>query len=528
MPFSSGAGKEYIREILAGLKPKKILDVGAGAGSLLKRYKRNGQQWHGVEIWQPYVEKYKLDEIYHTLTVGDAREIDYGTDRYDVAFAGDVLEHMETTEAAELLSKLRRAAQVVIVSIPIGKYPQGEYEGNPYERHVKDDWQVQDVMHILGDTKEFRVTDPVGTFIYRRDTASQKLKIAVYAIAKDEESFVEEFCKSAKGADTIIIADTGSTDDTVNLARAYGAQVHHIHISPWRFDLARNAVLALIPADIDVCISLDLDERLQPGWREEIERLWVKGVTTRLRHKFDWGQGLIFDYEKTHSRAGYHWHHPCHEYPRTDPRFIERMVTTDMLMVKHLPDNSKPRSHYIDSLWASVQEDPHCPRNAFYYARELTFNRRWDEAIEALTKYLAMPTKLWDHETAYAKRLLGDAYEGLGQPQKAMEWYRRGTADAPHGRESWYALAQACYRRNAWAEMYGATSRALEIKKRELIYTINLEAWGWQLLDLHALAAYRIGLYDVAKDYGAQALALNPGDERLKANLSFYEAPPEG
>ena len=136
------------------------------------------------------------------------------------------------------------------------------------------------------------------------------MKIAVYAISKDEEKFVERFCASAKEADLILIADTGSTDGTVAEAQRCGATVHHICITPWRFDLARNAALALVPRDIDVCVSLDLDEVLEPGWREEIERVWTE-KTTRLRYMFDWGVGIKFKYEKIHARHGYMWHHPC-------------------------------------------------------------------------------------------------------------------------------------------------------------------------------------------------------------------------
>src|SRR5208337_3961908 len=147
------------------------------------------------------------------------------------------------------------------------------------------------------------------------------LKICVYAISKNEEMFVDRFVEAAKDADLILVADTGSTDMTVPYLGAAGDKydvdvaIRHITIKPWRFDLARDAALAAIPPDFDVCISLDLDEVLQPGWREEIERVWEKGITTRLRYKFDWGIGIVFYYEKIHARDGYRWHHPCHEYP---------------------------------------------------------------------------------------------------------------------------------------------------------------------------------------------------------------------
>ena len=70
------------------------------------------------------------------------------------------------------------------------------------------------------------------------------MKIAVYAISKNESAFVKKFCDSAKDADVILIADTGSTDDTVAIAKECGATVYDICISPWRFDKARDASLA--------------------------------------------------------------------------------------------------------------------------------------------------------------------------------------------------------------------------------------------------------------------------------------------
>ena len=54
------------------------------------------------------------------------------------------------------------------------------------------------------------------------------MKIAVYAISKNEEKHVKRFCESAKDADCIIIADTGSTDNTVQEAKNQGAIVHNI------------------------------------------------------------------------------------------------------------------------------------------------------------------------------------------------------------------------------------------------------------------------------------------------------------
>lgn len=346
------------------------------------------------------------------------------------------------------------------------------------------------------------------------------LKIAVYAISKNEEQFVQRFCDSAKDADLILIADTGSTDDTVKLAVECGAKVYGICVKPWRFDKARDTALALIPGDFDVCVSLDLDEVLEPGWREEIERVWNEN-TTRLRYKFDWGSGISFYYEKIHHRHGYWWKHAVHEWPKPDGRIQEVYAHTDKLLVSHHPDNTKSRGQYMPLLELAVAEDPRCPRNAFYHARELTFYARWDEAIVALNKYLAMPEATWVNERAYAMRLLGKSYSEKGNATEALKWFRLAVAEAPGTREPWVELSIQCYRMSMWAESYAAAKSALEIKDKALVYTMDPSVWTEKPYDYASIAAWNLGLKDEAVQLCIKALELAPNDSRIGRNLHY-------
>lgn len=347
------------------------------------------------------------------------------------------------------------------------------------------------------------------------------MKICVYAIAKNESQFVQRFVESAIGADLILICDTGSTDGTALKATLHGATVRSICISPWRFDHARNAALALIPADIDVCVSLDLDEVLEPGWREEIERVWTDG-TTRLRYMFDWGLGIKFQYEKVHARHGYHWHHPCHEYPRPDKRIEEQYAYTDKLLVSHHPDPSKSRGQYLELLSISVKEDPHCPRNAFYYARELSFHKRWDDSIEECKRYLSLPGADWVNERCYAMRVMGECYLNKGDATLAEHWLLRASAEAPNTREPWVELATLYYLNHRWQECFGSAMRALSVKNRELVYTADPAVWGSSPHDLAAISAWHLGMKDIAAEQGRLAVELDPSDNRLQENLLWY------
>ena len=169
----------------------------------------------------------------------------------------------------------------------------------------------------------------------------------------------------------------------------------------------------------------------------------------------------------------------------------------------------------------SVKEDPLCPRNAFYYARELTYYARWEEAIVALKKYLEMPQATWNNERAYAMRLLGDSYDALGKD--GLEWYRKGVAEDPKVRETWIALSSATSKRKMWSESYGAALSALAITEPNYSYTATPDSFSSKPYDLAALASHYLGLKEEAIKYGSKAVELEPNNERLIKNLVYYK-----
>lgn len=343
------------------------------------------------------------------------------------------------------------------------------------------------------------------------------MKIAVYAISKNESQFVDRFCESAKDADYIVIADTGSTDDTVERSKAYTEHVYSISIQPWRFDHARNASLALVPADADICICLDLDEVLMPGWREEIERVWKPG-TTRLSYKFDWSSGVVFFSDKIHARDGYRWKHPCHEllYCST----TETWETTQQLLIEHHPDNTKSRGSYLGLLAIGHAEDPNCTRNSFYYGRELIFQRQWAKATDVLEHFLTLPG--WYVERAYAMRLLGKARFAEGDMQGAESWYIRAVAEDRTQREPLCDLSEYYATQHMWAACRFYAECALKITDRQLLYTVDPDAWSFKPYDLLAMSSHYLGDAPNALSYGQLALSFAPDDIRLQNNMTFY------
>lgn len=86
---------------------------------------------------------------------------------------------------------------------------------------------------------------------------------ALVMIARNEARCIARCLRSLRPwVDEMIVLDTGSTDDTVAIARTEGAQVHHFE---WvdDFAAARNAALTLSQADWNIVI--DADETLSEG-----------------------------------------------------------------------------------------------------------------------------------------------------------------------------------------------------------------------------------------------------------------------
>lgn len=91
--------------------------------------------------------------------------------------------------------------------------------------------------------------------------------LSVTVITKNEAENIEACLRSVRFADQIVVLDSGSTDDTIQIARSMGAEVS---LSPdWQgFGIQKNRALAL--ANSDWVLSLDADERVTPELQAEI------------------------------------------------------------------------------------------------------------------------------------------------------------------------------------------------------------------------------------------------------------------
>ncbi len=354
-------------------------------------------------------------------------------------------------------------------------------------------------------------------------------RVCVYAISKNEARYAETWARSMSEADEIVVLDTGSEDDTVELLRRNGVKVTEERIVPWRFDDARNRSLALVPDDIDICVCTDLDEEFHPGWRERLEAVWDDDVSL-ANYRYTWSfnpdgsEGSVFWIEKIHSRKGFQWVHPVHEVLEwVDKAPQGRTVSVGGIQLDHHADPGKSRAQYLPLLELSVQEAPFDDRNLHYLGREYMFHERWDDCIRTLQRHLALPTATWADERSASMRFIARAYLSKGQRGEAAGWYLRAIAEAPHLRESWLEYAHLLYEDEAWDGVLYFTGCALEIHERPRTYISEAASWGSLPHDLRTIAYYRTGRLKEALAEARRALALSPREERFRKNVAMLE-----
>ena len=345
------------------------------------------------------------------------------------------------------------------------------------------------------------------------------MRIAVATICKNEpQEFITRWSESSKEADYRLILDTGS--DNPNWVMPTQGEViwKQKTFDPWRFDHARNYAMSIIPQDIDYVIWLDMDEVLQPGWRQALEG--IPEGTTRPRYRYVWSwnedgsEGLVYGGDKIHARHGYKWKHPVHEVLKCDG--LEVQNWTNGLEIHHHPDHTKSRAQYLPLLELAVQEDPRDDRNLFYLAREYFFQGDYGLAQYYFNQHLKL--SLWNPERAASYRYLAKM-----RPEVAEYQLYKAIAEVPNRREPWVELAMLYYKGEDWVECRAACSIALAVTEKPLDYLCEAFAWGWLPHDLMAISCHHLGLTDEAFFHGAEAVALNPTDQRLQRNLDFYK-----
>lgn len=246
--------------------------------------------------------------------------------------------------------------------------------------------------------------------------------IACAIIMKNEAENLPRLFESIQGCfDEIHVADTGSTDNSVDIAKNVGATVHHFE---WvdDFSAARNFVF-------DKCKSeyvfwIDCDDVLS---NKEAFILWRDNAMMTCDYWFatydyasdDQGNPVVsFARERVVKKKGHSWNYFLHEgiIPINGDR-IQYAIGWKITHKRTVQDIEKDRSRNLKIFEKKLKEGPLGARMTYYYGKELFENQKPMEAFKVLMDAVTLP------ELELHDRILGIQYAAYSAMQ-CNQWDR--------------------------------------------------------------------------------------------------------
>lgn len=350
-------------------------------------------------------------------------------------------------------------------------------------------------------------------------------KVCVYAICKNESKHIKRWYESMKEADEIYVLDTGSTDNSFKMLENLGVKVYKKEYDNWRFDVARNDSLALVPLDADICVCTDIDEVFNEGWRKELDSLELKEpfrLEYCLNFSFDKynNPATTLLISKIHSRHNIKWVHAIHEVLEESIPFTK--IKSDKIVLNHYPDRTKSRSNYLNLLEQSVIEEPDSERNLHYLGREYMYYNEHFKCISTLHKYLNHKNAFWNEERCASMRYIARSYKSLEMREEAIMWYQKAILESPNIRESYVELAYTYYEEEDYPNAYNLLKQALNITEKST-YINEDYCWNSFIYDLASICAYYTKHFEEAVIYAKEALEIDPDNLRIQLNLEIFE-----
>jgi len=203
------------------------------------------------------------------------------------------------------------------------------------------------------------------------------MKTAAYTLCYNEIKKLDQWLYYTKDFDYRVILDTGSTDGTYELLKKVpGIILHQMRKEPFKFHHHRNFNLAMIPEDVDWCLSPDMDEYFSINVLTEMERT-IKAnptVTNIATTRLDIYSDVVFvgppdslPSNKIHRRHMYEWKAMIYEHLVYIGPEYENEIYNDKVFLVHDQDITKPRDiMYPKMLKERYAEDPTDTWNSWF------------------------------------------------------------------------------------------------------------------------------------------------------------------
>jgi glycosyltransferase involved in cell wall biosynthesis len=236
--------------------------------------------------------------------------------------------------------------------------------------------------------------------------------ISVSIIAKNETSCIAACLESVKDADEIVVCDTGSDDDTIEIARRYTDRVYSDYT--WEDDFAKARNHALSKCKGDWVLSIDCDETLEPGGMDKIREV-IKSNKRMYSASMRAGNQRHSLPRVCRNDGSVWWEGEAHEV------LVPTVENPTDIVINYgrSKAHSKDPGRMMRILTKAVKDSPKNARNRFYLAREYFYKGDYVTALWWYREYLSIAK--WKPEMADAQLMIARCYWFLQKGEKARE-----------------------------------------------------------------------------------------------------------
>jgi glycosyltransferase involved in cell wall biosynthesis len=270
------------------------------------------------------------------------------------------------------------------------------------------------------------------------------MKISATLIVKNETSCLDRCLSSIRGIDEIIVCDTGSTDDTVEIARRHTKNVFTDFTWCDSFAKARNH--ALMKATGDWIFIIDADEFLVNSI-EELRAAAIaseaKGFKTASCSVKSEKQGQTHTQPRLFKRhPDIYWKGDIHNYLNVVEDNPQDITVVYGYSEAHKLDPDRA----FRILKKVVENNPGCIREKYYLAREFWYRRRYEDAFNWYENYLKVAT--WTPEKADGTLMAARCLWNMRKGNEAREMCLKAIGLNPDFKEAFLLMAEMHYEPN--------------------------------------------------------------------------------
>jgi len=272
------------------------------------------------------------------------------------------------------------------------------------------------------------------------------MHLCLNMIVKNESNTIKRLIDSLIGIiDSYVIMDTGSTDDTIDVIRNNIKVSGSIVEEPFvNFSHSRNS--ALIKAN-ELCpiathfLLLDSDMKLIVTDIIEFRKIIE---SNDLLFLFQGNETFYYQnvrIVKSNKFNESYYVGATHEYINFPPYYITKIIDKDLAFIHDIGDGGSKTNKYerdINLLLQDIHNEPNNPRSYFYLGNSYADNGQPNEAIESWKKRVSLGG--WNQEVWYSLYRMGETYMKTGQSEKAINSWLEAVNVCPLRIENIYEI----------------------------------------------------------------------------------------